>query len=355
MPFVTIPSTSFLKGMMPIACYHPLTAIVSQNQVSINGKKVLKIVPNSFLTEYKAKYGKDFPEEGLMKLPCGQCTGCRVQRSREWANRCMMELQYHDSAYFVTLTYDDMNAPRSWYADPDTGEAMQSLTLCPRDFTLFMKRLRKAFPDDEIRFFMSGEYGSKTFRPHYHVILYGLHLDDLRFYKFNELRQPLYNSEKLSKIWSDPKTHEPYGFVVVGEVTWETCAYTARYVLKKLNGEAAKFYTDFNIEPQFNRMSRKPGIAAKFFEDHPDMYKYDFINLPTAKGGIKFRPPRYFDKLYDVDHHEELEELKATRQKMAVEAQKIKLSKTTLSPDELLAVEERSFESKLKSLRRSLE
>lgn len=359
MPFVIIPLPTFRKELIFIACFYPLTAIVSKNQKSINGKRVLKVVSRSFLTEYKAKYGRDFPEEGLMKLPCGQCIGCRLQRSREWANRCMMELQDHDSAYFVTLTYDNAHVPRSYYPDPDTGEACENLTLRPDDFTKFMKRLRKAFPDDHIRYFMAGEYGSKTWRPHYHAIIYGLHLDDLKPYGFNELHQAYYTSEKLSNVWGlynrKTKTYDRFGMVIVADVTWETCAYTARYIMKKLNGPAAEFYDKFALVPQFNRMSRDPGLAENYYETHPDLYEYDFINLSTEKGGIKFRPPRYFDKLYDVGHHEELEELKATRQKMAVEAQKIKLSKTTLSPDEILFVEERSLENKMKSLRRCLE
>ena len=119
----------------------------------------------------------------ILQVPCGQCIGCRIDRSRQWANRCMLELQYHDSAYFVTLTYDDLHVPKAYYPDPDTGEAHQSLTLCKRDFQLWMKRLRKRFSDDKIRFFACGEYGGSTHRPHYHAIVFGLHLDDLVKYK----------------------------------------------------------------------------------------------------------------------------------------------------------------------------
>lgn len=295
------------------------------------------------------------PPEYLMKLPCGQCVGCRIQYSRQWADRCMLELQYHDSAYFVTLTYDDKHVPRSYYPDPKTGEAFTSLTLQKRDFQLFMKRLRRHFENDKIRFFMSGEYGSQTFRPHYHAILFGLHLDDLLLYKQSPQGFAYYNSPSLQKCWSDPETGEPYGFAVVAEVTWETCAYTARYVMKKLTGKEAEFYTNFNIQPEFTLMSRKPGIARQYFDEHPDLYKSEYINVKTEKGGLKFRPPRYFDKLYDLEHPEEMQAIKDIRKKMAIEAQKAKLSRTTLSPDELLAVQERSFERKINTLRRPLE
>lgn len=331
-----------------MACFHPLTAIVAQNQVSINGKKVLKFLkPLDDLSKY--------PPESIMKIPCGQCVGCRIQYSREWANRCMLELKYHDSAYFVTLTYDDKHVPRSYYGDPETGEAMTSLTLLKRDFQLFMKRLRRHFENDHIRFFMSGEYGSQTFRPHYHAILFGLHLDDLVLYKQSPQGFAYYNSESLQKCWSDPETGEPLGFAVAAEVTWETCAYTARYVMKKLTGKEAEFYTNFNIQPEFTLMSRKPGIARQYYDDHPDIYKTEFINVSTEKGGLKFRPPRYFDKLYDLEHPEEMQTIKDVRQKMAAEAQKAKLQRSTLSADELLAVQERSLETKIKTLRRPLE
>lgn len=331
-----------------MACYHPLTAIINPNCTTINGKKSLKIVPPLFDTS-------KVPEDLVMKIPCGQCIGCRMEYSRQWANRCMLELQYHDSAYFVTLTYDDKHIPKSYYPDPDTGEAFTSLTLNKRDFQLFMKRLRKRFSDDKIRFFMSGEYGTNTFRPHYHAILFGLHLDDLKLYKQSPQGFAYYNSESLQKCWSDPDTGDPLGFAVVAEVTWETCAYTARYVMKKLTGKEAQFYSDFNIQPEFTLMSRKPGIARQYYEDHPDLYEHEFINVATDKGGKKFRPPRYFDKLYDLEHPEEMQEIKDIRKKMAVEAEKAKIQRTSLHPEHLLEVEERSFDRKIKSLRRPLE
>ena len=120
-----------------------------------------------------------YPRSALVPLPCGQCIGCRIDYSRQWANRCLLELKYHDSAWFCTFTYDDDHVPRTYYPDPETGEAIPALTLQKRDFQLLMKRIRKKFENDKIRFFMSGEYGSQTFRPHYHAILFGLHLDDL--------------------------------------------------------------------------------------------------------------------------------------------------------------------------------
>ncbi len=337
--------------MVFIACYHPLKAIVSGT--TVNGKRNFQFMSESRLLEYRAKHGKPFPEDKLVLLPCGQCKGCRLDYSRQWANRCMLELEYHDSSYFVTLTYDDFHVPVSYYTDPATGEAFESLTLRKRDFQLFMKRLRRRFENDSIRFFMAGEYGSETMRPHYHAIIYGLHLDDLTLYKKSPQGFSYYNSPSLQSCWCD-SDGLPIGYVVVAEVSWETCAYTARYVMKKHKGADADVYQKFNIEPEFTLMSRRPGIARQYFDDHPDIYDFDFINVSTKKGGLKFRPPRYFDKLYDLEHPDEMQRIKDIRQKMAIEMQKAKMLHTTVSPDELLAVEERALENKIKTLRRPL-
>lgn len=131
---------------------------------------------------------------------------------------------------------------------------------------------------------MAGEYGDQTFRPHYHALLFGLRLDDLRFYKrvgdYN-----YYNSPWLQKLW-------PFGFVVVGEACFETAAYTARYITKKLNGEAADKYKMLNIQSEFALMSRKPGIGGAYVERNIDSILDDeYIYVSTPDGGKKF-PPR---------------------------------------------------------------
>lgn len=361
-------------------CYHPLKGFVIGT--TRDGKKRLKV------TNYEVSYVyQDSPDgafycagpsdsyghfrfvRDFIELPCGHCVGCRLERSRQWANRCLMELEYHDSAYFVTLTYNDDYVPRSYYADPATGEAQPSLTLCKRDFQLFMKRLRKAFPEDKIRFFACGEYGPTTFRPHYHAILFGLHLNDLVPFGQSTQGFQYYTSQSLQNVWSErvaptregsvtPLTHSlwsPIGHVLVANVTWETCAYTARYVMKKLNGPEGQFYTDFNIEPPFSLMSRKPGIARQWYDDHPDMYDYEYISVKTPTGGRKFRPPKYFDKLFDFDDPEKSAEIKAIRQKMAEESKKAKLAKTSLSYLEMLQVEEDTKLNSIKKLQRRLE
>lgn len=332
-------------------CYHPLKAFYTGfNEDGKRDIHFFNFQPERFPFEFE---GHLISEEKVLSLPCGQCVGCRLQRSRVWANRCMMELLYHDSAYFVTLTYDDDHVPVSHYADPATGEIFDSLTLSKRDLQLFMKRLRRHFSNDKIRFFACGEYGGKTFRPHYHLILFGLHLNDLVVYKRSPQGHIYYNSDSLQSCWLDCDGI-PIGYAVAADVSWETCAYTARYVLKKLTGEYAQFYSNFNIEPEFVNMSRKPGIARQYYDDHPDLYDFEFINVPTPTGGRKFRPPAYFDKLYDLEHPDEMRRIKEIRIRMAVAAQRMKLDRTSLSVDEILQVEEDKVSSRIKSLRRPL-
>lgn len=334
-----------------MACYSPLKAWV--DGTTENGKKRLRFAP---------KRDRPIELQEQLEIPCGQCVGCRLEYSRQWANRCMLELEYHDSAYFVTLTYDDAHVPRSHYfqkdeIDPLTGEytgtICPSLTLQKRDFQLFMKRLRKKFSNDKIRYFACGEYGGDTMRPHYHAIIYGLHLDDLKVYKKSPQGHIYYNSKSFQSCWSDDDG-KPIGYAVLANVTWETCAYTARYIMKKLKGPAAEFYNNFGLQPEFTLMSRKPGIARQYFDDHPDLYEFDFINIKTEKGGRKFKPPRYYDNLYDLEHPNELAEIKEIRKKLAKEAQKAKLENTSLTAEELLRVEERAKQEKITTLRRNL-
>lgn len=273
-----------IKEVREIACSKPLTAFVKTDLQT--GKKVLSFV--------KAKDGRILDEyiqrKEVMLIPCGQCAECRAQYARNWANRLLLELQYHDSAYFVTLTYDDAHVPRSVSKD-----GVPHLTLDKRDCQLFFKRLRKAFPDDHIRYFLAGEYGDQTHRPHYHVIVFGLHLNDLVLVGRNEFNQPYFDSVSLTNVWQK-------GSITAAAVSWESCCYVARYCMKKLKGDMRFFYQDVNIVPPFVLMSRKPGLGYQWFLDHPDFTDHSKINIATATGRRSFRPPRYFEKkLEEID------------------------------------------------------
>uniref|UniRef100_A0AAU8AVW2 Replication initiator protein n=1 Tax=Dulem virus 134 TaxID=3145611 RepID=A0AAU8AVW2_9VIRU len=363
-----------------MSCSHPLKAFpvglypsgktkykicsydINHVEILENGSVVPCTVPDR--GGYCKRYIKDFVE-----IPCGKCMSCRLAYSREWANRCLLELEYHKSAYFVTITYDDWHVPRTYYGNPNTGEALPSMTLCKRDIQLFFKRLRKKFPDQHIRYFGCGEYGPSTMRPHYHFIIFGLDLNDLKVYSKSSQGYNYFTSKSLEECWSFPVRSQngtkqglydspyistPAGYIVVGEVTWETCAYTARYMTKKLNGPEAQFYEDFNLVPPCSFMSRKPGIGRYYYDDHPDLFKHEYINVSTPTGGRKFRPPKYFDRLFDLDEPELSSELKVTRKKMAEASKAAKLAQTDLDYLSYLQVEENSLLDRIKSLKRSV-
>lgn len=258
-----------------------------------------------------------------LKIPCGQCIGCRLERSRQWAIRCVHEASLWPHNCFVTLTYNNDNLPAGG-------------TLVKRDVQLFLKRLRKHFGGQKIRFYMCGEYGDQLQRPHYHLILFNLNFVDKKLYKVNH-GYPLYTSETLSRLW-------PFGYHTIGDVTFETCAYTARYILKKVNGDMASEHYHGRLA-EYTCMSRKPGIAHDWYETwKDDVYPHDYVII---RGGIKCRPPRYYDHLFELDNEEVFKRVKWIR--------KYKASKSPDNSYERLQVRKTVQISKLRKLIRPFE
>lgn len=183
---------------------------------------------------------------------------------------------------------------------------------------------------------MCGEYGEQLQRPHYHLILFNLTFDDKKLFKINH-GYPLYTSDTLAKLW-------PYGFHTIGDVTFETCAYTARYILKKVNGDMASEHYHGRLA-EYTCMSRKPGIAHDWYETwKDDVYPHDYVII---RGGIKCRPPRYYDHLFELDSEEVFKRVKWRR--------KYKASKSPDNSYERLQVRKTVQISKLKKLIRPFE
>lgn len=237
----------------------------------------------------------DIPKDSrILQIPCGKCKECRLRYAKVWSDRCMLESQFHESSYFLTLTYDDVHLPSNMYGYP---------TLVKKDFQDFLKRLRARLPY-QIRFYMCGEYGTHTRRPHYHAIIFGLYLDDLVFYKRSPAGDILYSSPFLEEVWSN-------GYVVVGDVTPQSCGYVARYVSKKVGVDLNEVYAKTGIQREYTSMSLKPGIGKKAYS--PDMFRKGYVCVSTEKGGLKIYPPRYFEKFYESDCPEEFLEFKESR------------------------------------------
>ena len=240
-------------------CYKPLVGWRSR-ELTEKGKR--KIVFN--------------PSKGFLDLretiPCGQCIGCRLERSRQWAIRCVHEASLHKDNCFITLTYNNENLPKDG-------------SLILKDFQDFMKRLRHKFGSG-IRFFHCGEYGEKFKRPHYHACLFGLSLPDRRLHSQSNGHK-LYVSEILNELWQ----HK--GYAIIGELTFESAAYVARYITKKITGEPAKEHYEGICEvtgeitkrkPEYTTMSRRPGIASDWFKKYKsDVYPGDFVVLRNKK------------------------------------------------------------------------
>jgi len=247
----------------------------------------------------------------LAEVPCGQCLGCRLDYSQEWAIRCMHEASLYDDNCFITLTYEDAQVPKD-------GSLNKS------HFQKFMKKLRKSQPNKKIRFYHCGEYGTKFSRPHYHALLFNHDFVDKRLWSYGPGKTRLFRAASLEALW-------PYGYSTIGSVTKESAAYCARYSIKKIRGpgldkidpetglkpyeavdpESGQIFT---VLPEYATMStgRKPGegIGGGWYEKYKgDVFPDDFV----VYKGKRCRTPSYYRKLLERTDPTLSEELKATR------------------------------------------
>lgn len=264
-----------------MVCYHPLIAVdVTQGSAS---KKVIHVIGSA--EQNPILYKKAQHDEHSYIVPCGQCIGCRLERSRQWAIRISQEASLYDNNCFITLTYTDQYCP---------------ISLDLRHFQLFMKRLRKKYGFG-IRFFHCGEYGDLNGRPHYHAALLNFDFPDKKLYYTNNGFN-YYLSESLSELW-------PYGIHLISDLTYDSAGYIARYVLKKLTGDVAQdAYID--KKPPYVTMSRRPGIGFPWIEKYlENVYNIDRIVVK----GHESLPPRYYDQILNERYPEWLEAIKEQR------------------------------------------
>lgn len=281
-----------------MSCYHPITAWDVtpdfehgvQREIVFSLGRYWREHPFYSLVDCEAELRR---QGRRLELPCRHCVGCRLDKSREWANRVVMEQLYHSDSWFLTLTYNDEYLPRSFATDPETGEILSvHSTLVKSHVQDFLKLLRYHCLPDRIRYFMSGEYGMKTYRPHYHLLIFGLKLNDLSQISSNFAGQPYFVSKLITSLW-------PYGIHILGPVTWQSAAYVARYTMKKAtHGFDKSWYSSANIVPEYQSMSLKPGIGYQYFLDHPDIMDYSTFNVATPQGGRRMSPPEYFKRKF---------------------------------------------------------
>lgn len=296
-----------------MTCYHPLPAFRTATGIT-----------------FKERSGED--HIGTIEIPCGQCVGCRMRRAEEWSLRVMHEASLYKHNCFVTLTYGRDCLPENG-------------SLCYEDFQLFMKRLRFHFRGRTIRFYMCGEYGDGGGRPHYHACLFNVDFPDQVPAGKSKSGEIYYKSELLARLWG-------HGIVSVQPLVRETAGYCARYIMKKALGKnAASAYERVNedgevlqLEPEFARMSLRPGIGSGWFERYvSDVYPLDAV----VADGVRHRVPRTYDR-WAKRAGLDLDEIEFERQKRARAA-------FADNTDERRQVREVVHLAKVRDLKRGLE
>lgn len=205
----------------------------------------------------------------------------------------MHEASLYDDNSFVTLTYDNNHLPNGG-------------TLVKKHTQDFLKRAR--YHIGPFRYFICGEYGETTRRPHYHAIIFGKDWLDKKHFKTTDLGHSVYTSERLEQIWG-------MGQCLTAAVTFESIAYTTRYVVDKITGPPAAKHYD-GREPEFGEMSRRPGLGRHWLDKYAsDVYTTDNVII----NGKEQRPPSYYDTIHARTAPEAMAAIKAKREIEAYE------------------------------------
>ena len=304
-------------------CYYPIKGYRARS-LNENGKRPIV---------FNAKDGyADMP----VTVPCGRCIGCRLEYSRQWAIRCVHEAQMHEKNAFITLTFNKENLPEDY--------SVQKWHL-----QKFFRRMRKK--GIKMRYFACGEYGEQKSRPHYHALIFGYDFPDKEIWSYNN-GNPLWRSRELETLW-------PYGYCMIGEVTFESAAYVARYVMKKWKKDGREDDTEVQmanavvdretgeiheINPEFVLMSRRPGIGSAWLQKYTSDTDKDFITI----NGKVMSLPRYYDKLLEEKDPEDMMRRKQKR-----------IEKFNENPEEhmtdRLRVKEKVKEAQINMLSRKIE
>lgn len=278
-----------------------------------------------FSQEAQDAFRAGIPLKGTGAVPCGQCLECRLKRSRDWAVRSVHESSDYEANSFLTLTFSpesmDELCPKAIWQDPFnlfSPESQQkpveeSYSILREHMQLFVKRLRDRLSPHRIRVMYCGEYGGKTMRPHYHAIIFNYDFPDRSYYRTID-GYKYYNSALLSDVW-------PYGHALLSDFSFNTAAYVGRYVVEKVGGKHSDSHYKGRV-PEFNGVSRAPGLGAFWFERNwRDLYPRDECVVRVDKKVMILKPPRYYDKLLEELNPDMYEEVVA-RRRLKVEENK---------------------------------
>lgn len=313
-----------------MSCYKPLIRLYNPDNREESGR-VYSLARFSQLNGKQLKYEDLMYNPKVMLIPCGQCIGCRIRQREDWTTRIELEARDYpkEEVWFITLTYDDDHVPGMIVK---TGEIMRKVQytwkpgekrpssvqiLLYEDIQKFIKRLRKAYKG-KLRYFVAGEYGEQTARPHYHMILYGWKPTDLEnLYKIQH--NGYYTSEWLKGLWG-------MGQIQIAQAVPQTYRYVAGYVTKKMyeiDGKKANEYYELGQTKPFACMSLKPGLGDKYYQEHKaEIWRQGYIQCTNGK---RAQIPRYYEKQMEAENPQRLWRIKKNRQKNAMQQKRLQL------------------------------
>ena len=273
----------------------------------------------------------------IQMVPCGKCISCKLDYAREWATRITHEAETSKISCFLTLTIaPDQMVTKGFTRQEKRKDGSYLAVYYPpysvykRTIQLFIKNLRDAIVVrsgkkrhyQRLKYFACGEYGEgkgkRRVNPHYHIIIMGFDFPDKVFWKYSHSGEAIYRSELLEKIW-------PYGYSSIGEVTFQSAGYVARYTLKKSKDKQHYEFVDgydeetgeifiHGLHPEFITMSK--GIGKDWWMKYRTDTDKDYLNVDFDK---KCKVPRYYDKLREEADPKSMEEIKERRKIQAQE------------------------------------
>lgn len=290
-------------------CYSPLQAYFA---CSDSGSRKVKFSSHAA----KSFFDGDKLSDDYFGLPCGKCIGCRLERSRQWAVRLMHEASLYEDNCFITLTYSDEHLPKDgslnkkhfqdfmkrlrFSVRPKVGFP-ESISMSSDQKRLYSKAVLEPFEFPKIRYYHCGEYGEQFQRPHYHVCLFNYDFADKTHFKTTDTGK-LYTSSSLDRLWG-------FGHCLIGDLTFESAAYVARYCTKLITGDMAKDHYQ-GRQPEYATMSRRPGIGADWFDKYwKDAFPSDYLVV----NGSKCSTPRFYDNRFAERFPSDFEVIKSKR------------------------------------------
>lgn len=332
-----------------MSCYKPLIRLYNPDNREQSGR-VYSLARFSQLSGKQLKYEDLMYNPRVMLIPCGQCIGCRIRQREDWTTRIELEARDYpkEQVWFITLTYDDDHVPGmivktgeimrkvqyTWNPGEERPSSVQILLY--EDIQKFLKRLRKAYRG-KLRYFVAGEYGEQTARPHYHMILYGWEPTDLEnLYKIHH--NGYYTSKWLGDLWG-------MGQIQIAQAVPETYRYVAGYVTKKMyeiNGKKGNEYYKLGQTKPFACMSLKPGLGDHYYQEHKaEIWRQGYIQCTNGK---RAQIPRYYEKQMEAENPQRLWRIKQNRQKNAIEQKRLQLEeqdyKTVLETKERVTIKQ---------------